>query len=127
MLFTSGSFGGAGFSLLRTSEIRAESGGEPAPSRSRLGKCLPFNVTFPSRARKQAVSSNSAGFSVGRRCADSTIHLGTVASPDNRIFVRRDREDHAVISDSEPKIALPLTCERSDIAFAGFAIQSEGA
>src|ERR1017187_2475184 len=30
------------------------------PSRSRLGKCPRFNVTFPSSARRQAVSSNIA-------------------------------------------------------------------
>src|ERR1035441_5586021 len=35
-----------------------------APSRSRLGKWIPFNVEFPSRARKQAVSSDFASTSL---------------------------------------------------------------
>src|ERR1017187_6682983 len=51
----------------QTSEVLAKFGSRTAPSRSRLGKWIPFNVEFPSPAQraphKQAVSSNSASSS----------------------------------------------------------------
>ena len=55
-------------------EVLATFGGMTAPSRgalrARLGKWIPFKVEFPSRARKQAVSSNFASFSEVHRVAD---------------------------------------------------------
>src|ERR1017187_2914546 len=64
-------FGHTGMQLAnpvgQTSEELAKFGSMTAPSRSRLGKWIPFNVEFPSPAqrapRKQAVSSNSASSS----------------------------------------------------------------
>jgi hypothetical protein len=45
-----------------------------------------------------------------------------MASPDNCNFIRRDRENDAVIPDSHSKAALPLAHERFDITRAGLPI-----
>jgi hypothetical protein len=50
----------AGFSLPQTDEELAKIPCRTAPLRSRLSKCHLFSGRFQSRARKQAVSSNSA-------------------------------------------------------------------
>jgi hypothetical protein len=49
-----------------------------------------------------------------------------MADANDRDFIRRYRENDAVVPDSKPKIALPLTCERFHVTTAGFPVLSQG-
>jgi len=48
-----------------------------------------------------------------------------MANANNRNFVRLDREDDAVVTDSKAGVTLPLSGEGLYIAFAGISVSSQ--
>ena len=80
----------AGEREARANEGLAEFGVATAPLRSRLGKRLPFNMAFPSRARQQAVSS--------KRSFRRSELAATTRAEMERLFDRLLAENGAALS-----------------------------
>src|ERR1035438_8262196 len=87
-----------------TLEELAKFGIEPAPSRSRLRKCLPFNVRMPSRARKQAVSSNFASSSLVLAHTFVELHDGHVPQVSIELVIVQAEPHHETVGDLEAAI-----------------------